>query len=1659
MNTPPTSRSSFLGHLLRYILPFLAVISSAFGVMQVTNGKLYDSNGSQFIVRGCNTMTLYWDAPGWLSDTNASGDWLAAGDYTFSQLTQTGANTARIFWQYTNGYIRVPATALDATLTNCIHNNLLPIPELHNVTGDGTLATFQTCIDYWTSPDIMKVLKKHENYLLLNIVNEWNVPGGTDTDIRNAYGSAITQLRNAGYLCPLIVDAGRDYAADENTIINNAAYLLNLDPLHNLIFSVHIYDPSSADPSNRGSQARIKRVMDTMISNQICFIWGEFSRYGYGNAIVEWQYLIHYAQQTGTGWMVWAWWNPDDILSLAYNKQFRAWDNDATWTRGVALDSNDSIQQTSIKTLTLPQLDAGVPASNATLPANPVTITFPDSGLVFSVSDASGDANRQGASILQQAYTGANKQRWNLIPDGNGFYSIVSVGSSKVLEIAGGSTALLANIQQGTDYGRNFQRWSITDAGNGRVHLRARHDGDSPIIELGATTDGLPAETYSYTSQTFVIATAGATISATGVSINPAAATINVGNTQQLTITIFPANASNPNVTWTTSDANIATVSTNGLVTSVAVGSATITATTIDGNFTATSVITNNPAIPSSLLPNGDFEQGFTSWNNWGGASIDASSPHGGTNCLKIASGGAGGGGNFITLAPNTTYTFSAWGKCSATPSTPVAVGVQWDGGATQYNLSFNSASYSYQTITFTTPASFSGTNAFIWKSDPAIEFYADDLFLVQGGSTTTAVTGVSVNPITASITVGATQAISASVFPANATNQNITWSSSNTGVATVSLNGLVTAVAPGSATITATTIDGNFTATSAVTVKAPAATALIPNGDFEQGFTNWNNWGGASIDTASPHSGANCLKISSGGARGGGNFITLAANTTYTFSAWGKCSATPSTPVNIGVQWDGGATQYNLNFTSTSYSYQEITFTTPASFSGTNIFIWKNDGAIEFFADDLVLVQGASTAIAVTGVSVNPTSAAIAVGATQSLSAIVSPAGATYTAVTWSSSDTRIATVSDRGLVTGLVTGSATITATTADGGKTATSAIMVTPPPVTITSSSITGTVADQTAAVNLTAEGTLDWAKVGGTNSTSIDHKASGGSQISGFSISYPSTQYTDNAYAVSWSDGLPTVSSAGTTNGTYVSGANSYIQFMVPASNTLRTVKVYVGGYNITGEFTAQLNDYSAPTFTVDVSSPANASMYKVFTITYGTAAWGNGMYVTWKQTSGTGNVSLMAVTLANPSAIVAVTGFAVNPTSAALVVGATQAISATVSPANATNQTVTWSSTNTGVATVSLSGLVTGVGAGSATITATTVDGSFTATSAIAVTVPVIGVSVNPASATLTVNATKQLATTVSPASATNQNVTWSSSDPSIATVSSSGLVTAVAAGSATITATTVDGAFAATTGLTVIIPVTGVAVSPVTVTVALNATLQLTASISPATATNPALSWTSSDTSIATVSSSGLVTAVSVGSATITATTADGGFAATSTITVPKVSVRSVTLQPLFDRLAVGGTEQLIATINPASATNPTVTWKSSNPAVAAVSSTGVVTALARGFAIITVTTADKRKSAACVLHVYEPVTGILVTPTTATIRIHEAKLLHATVSPATAAEKEVTWKSNNPVVATVSDHGTITGHSAGTATITATTVDGGKTASCVVTVVAPAKH
>ncbi len=385
-------------------------------------------------------------------------------------------------------------------------------------------------------------------------------------------------------------------------------------------------------------------------------------------------------------------------------------------------------------------------------------------------------------------------------------------------------------------------------------------------------------------------------------------------------------------------------------------------------------------------------------------------------------------------------------------------------------------------------------------------------------------------------------------------------------------------------------------------------------------------------------------------------------------------------------------------------------------------------------------------------------------------------------------------------------------------------------------------------------------------------------------------------------------------------------------------------------------------------------------------------------------------------------------------------------------------------------------------------------------------VPVTGISVVPTTLSLNITATGQLSSTIVPANASNKLVEWSSSDDAIATVDANGMVTAIAEGTATITALTNDGNFTATSVITVNpdnnppVDVTGVSISPTSFDLSIGTARQLIGTVSPSNADNKSVSWTSSDAAIATVDGDGLVTAVSNGAATITITTDDGGFTASSTVSVADVVSASLEVDDrntyLNTDYTVGGTLEVIANYH--AGTGQTITngqggvkfwlreltsaWvpvndliiedgsaigQESGTASATFSLAGLIPSadLPSGNFYFIYINAQTSSGEVLEVHGLAPinivaqttppvaVTEVRVSPSTLALEIGQISNLSETVSPSNASNKNVSWSSSDNSIATVNSSGAVTALSAGSASITVTTDDGNYTAICNITV------
>jgi uncharacterized protein YjdB len=305
-----------------------------------------------------------------------------------------------------------------------------------------------------------------------------------------------------------------------------------------------------------------------------------------------------------------------------------------------------------------------------------------------------------------------------------------------------------------------------------------------------------------------------ATVDPTSVTVSPSTASVGVGETVQLTATVNPSNASPKTVTWTTSNSSYATVSTSGLVTGVAAGTVTITATSTSNSslsssctVTVTASSTSIPGVTNSVAS--DF------------ATVSSSST---TALLKLTTSST-----HYTLNLQNLGSLTGTQMLHAVSGTSTTLNFDTSTSYNKWDITIDSSSYvaSIKSSSKSTYHVYSGTgDTFTCAKTTANVYLYKQVVSVP-------VTSVSLNYSSLTLSVGNTATLVATIVPGNATNQSVTWASSNTSVATVDANGVVTAHAAGSATITVTTVDGSHTATCTITVPTPVTvTSLTTAGE-----------------------------------------------------------------------------------------------------------------------------------------------------------------------------------------------------------------------------------------------------------------------------------------------------------------------------------------------------------------------------------------------------------------------------------------------------------------------------------------------------------------------------------------------------------------------------------------------------------------------------------------------------------------------------------------------------------------------------------------------------------------------------------------------------------------------------------------------------------
>lgn len=292
--------------------------SASSSTFHVDGRFLYDRCNEKVVLRGVNEMVVWSEGKD--------------GAPEFAEIAQTGANSVRIVWNEEG-----TATELDTAISNALAAKLIPMVEHHSATGNLPDVAAKV-VPYWTQADVAQVLVKHQASLLLNIANEAGDDKVTQEAFESAYSAAISALRGTGFKGPLIIDAPQ-WGQDIDRLQASGPALITADPLHNLMFSVHMW---WSDPQG----TRVMQELQQSADMNLPLIVGEFAQHAVylcDQSPFAYSVLLDEANTREIGWLAWSWGgvtNNDCMDMGTFNMtsggKFGDWT--AKWASDVAVD-------------------------------------------------------------------------------------------------------------------------------------------------------------------------------------------------------------------------------------------------------------------------------------------------------------------------------------------------------------------------------------------------------------------------------------------------------------------------------------------------------------------------------------------------------------------------------------------------------------------------------------------------------------------------------------------------------------------------------------------------------------------------------------------------------------------------------------------------------------------------------------------------------------------------------------------------------------------------------------------------------------------------------------------------------------------------------------------------------------------------------------------------------------------------------------------------------------------------------------------------------------------------------------------------------------------------------------------------------------------------
>lgn len=266
------------------MLLLLSTIHSFSQGFTISGTKLLDANKNEFIIHGVSNPHI------WIPQESFEA---------LDRIAALNVNCVRIVWQ-TNG----KAQQLETIIKRCIELKMIPMVELHDVTGDASGEKLLKTVEYYTQPEIKNILLTYERYLLINLANEWGNHQVTSEYWKTSYQKAVELLRNAGIKTTLVID-GPGWGQNIKPIIEKGNELLNADKEKNILFSVHMYGSWN---NSKEIETELQKAHDVSIP----LIVGEFGynfKDGDNNlkCKVDHKTIINTCQELGYGYMPWSW--------------------------------------------------------------------------------------------------------------------------------------------------------------------------------------------------------------------------------------------------------------------------------------------------------------------------------------------------------------------------------------------------------------------------------------------------------------------------------------------------------------------------------------------------------------------------------------------------------------------------------------------------------------------------------------------------------------------------------------------------------------------------------------------------------------------------------------------------------------------------------------------------------------------------------------------------------------------------------------------------------------------------------------------------------------------------------------------------------------------------------------------------------------------------------------------------------------------------------------------------------------------------------------------------------------------------------------------------------------------------------------------------------